>query len=88
MKIFKYPLEVTDTQLINLPVGAKCISVQVQNSQICLWCHVDTSQNIREAEINFYGTGHNTPDWLKMGKHLGTVQLNGYVWHIFSKDIR
>ena len=79
--IFKYQLSIKDTQNINLPANSEPLSVQIQNGVICVWFVVDTSMPTEIAEINIFGTGHSLPD--VMGKHIGAVQLNSLVWHVF-----
>jgi len=39
--IWKYPLQVTDAQTIDVPEGSEALSVQVQNGTPCLWARVD-----------------------------------------------
>ena len=36
-KIYKYPLEVQDEQVVMLPTGAKILTVQSQKDRPCLW---------------------------------------------------
>lgn len=83
MRIFKYPLQATDRQLVNLPKGAELLTVQMQHGQPCLWALVDERQPTEDRAIMIYGTGHpiNT-----LGKYLGTFQMDGgaLVFHAFS----
>lgn len=89
MIVFKYQL----TQTINgwltvrMPVGAKVLSVDVQNGIVCLWALVDESVSEREMRrFLVVGTGRGfTPT--KPISFVGTVLLmNGeLVLHVFEE---
>ena len=78
--IHKHVLEITDQQTIKTFSGAHPLAFQVQDGKPCLWLLVDPEQ--RETNIDFfiYGTGHEVYETLV---HLGTIQLDGFVWHLF-----
>ena len=82
--IWKYELETTDTQEVNIPLGAKILDVQVQHGKPCLWALVDTDRRLRKTIISTYGTGHNV-DRTIAKIYIGTYQLsNGdFVFHVF-----
>lgn len=93
--IYKYHLEVTDWQTINLPQGAIPLSVGVQvvanprgaEHNVALWAqHVISTTPTELREIRFVGTGHPFQD-TNDHTFLGTVQECGFVWHIFIKDL-
>ena len=46
MKIFKYPVPTTDGCLIEMPEGAKALTVQVQNHVPMLWASVDPGADL------------------------------------------
>jgi hypothetical protein len=79
--IYKYPLNLTDTQLIELPKGSECLTVEMQQGHPCLWAIVDRSQPNEFRTIFLVGTGHRVPEGFL--QHLGTVQDAGFVWHFF-----
>lgn len=85
--IYKYPLAVTDHQVIQLPKGAKLLSVQTQNDYLCLWALVDPSQDAEPRHIAIVGPGHvlTAIDALT---YIGTAQhFDGkLVWHVFEFD--
>lgn len=83
MKIFKYPLELTDAQVLQLPAGAKPLHVDDQQGQLCLWAAVDPSRETKPYAVAIVGTGHDLPDVLAI-KHLGSVQQGSFVWHVFG----
>lgn len=84
MRIFKYTLDVADTQQIEMPQGAKILSCQAQNNEPQLWVLVDDSAPIEARTFTMYGTGHpieNDP-----GRYVGTYQLHdgALVFHVFE----
>jgi hypothetical protein len=87
MTIYKYPLEITDAQAVQMPLGAKILSVHAQAvDRICLWAIVNESSTDRERrEIEIFGTGHNMPSGERV--FIGTVLTyrDMYVWHVFER---
>lgn len=81
--VFKYPLEIANEQTIDLPIGAKPLSVQMQGEWIYLWAEVDTDSKPFPYTVRVFGMGHLLPK--EAMKHLGTVQqLDGMlVWHVY-----
>lgn len=84
--IYKYPLEIKDEQIIDLPPNHTILSVQMQNDVLCLWALVEPSNYMTtEVKIRIYGTGHPVDE---EGEFLGTFQderMNGYfVGHVFK----
>lgn len=84
--IYKYQLALRERQFLKLPKLSHILTVQVQRDTIQLWAYVDTkTQEIEDYDIRIYGTGQAMPD-IKDLYYLDTVQLHGYVWHIFLWD--
>ncbi len=87
--IHKIKLELCGTQVIALPAVCGIVDVQVQNGEIVMWYSWDEifqGRNKKDVvEILMYGTG-NPIDTLIRKRHLATVQLNGFVWHIYLKE--
>ncbi len=89
--IYKYPLKLVDTQRIKIPKGSVVISAQVQDGVICLWAEVDTDKPLVEPLVYVVGTGQPLPEqecWFDgdeqhFNLYIDTVQLNGFVWHIY-----
>ena len=98
--IYKYQLEVTDTQLIHLPSDAEILTVQTQpepglmgeriGEKVCLWAKLradtpESTATVVTRTIEIFGTGHP----IKPGnrKYLGTFMLRGgsFVGHAFEK---
>ena len=83
--IWKYELEVTDEQVISVPVEAQALAVQVQGGKPCIWALVDSEAERRHRTVYIHGTGHEVSLGAQSGRHLGTVQLAGgaLVFHVF-----
>lgn len=85
-RIFKYPIEITDEQKIDMPQGAQILSAQMQNDKLCLWAAVDDNFTSAPIVIRVLGTGHPVPD-IEGLRYIGTAQDQrlGLVWHVFEK---
>lgn len=81
--IYKYPLEVTDEQIIDMPGSARLLSVQMQRGVVCLWAWVDPNAIPKKRHIVIIGTGN--PISFFPGEFVGAVQQGQFVWHVFDK---
>lgn len=80
--IWKFPLTIAERQTINVPAMSAFLHMGLDGSDsICLWFLVDPKSTPYEVEIIVAGTGHDVPP---VGNHLGTVTLEGFVWHVFT----
>ena len=87
--IWKFKLETTDTQSIEMPIGAKILTVQIQNQIPYLLALVDPVAEKEMRCIEVFGTGNRMA--CKEGerkKYIGTYQLNegAFVFHVFEVD--
>ncbi len=85
--IWKFELDATSNQVIELPVGAEILTVQAQKGIPCLWALVDPTEANEKRFIEVFGTGHNMQDGMGVSRfYLGTVQLGGgsLVFHVFE----
>lgn len=80
--IYKYKIE--DSRAA-LPVGAKILSIQLQNESLCLWAEIDPKAKFEIRKFVILGTGHPIPDDVTLS-YLATIQLYNYVWHIYEKN--
>jgi hypothetical protein len=82
--IWKFPVEVTDEQSVEMPIGAQALSVQVQGGQVCLWALVDIKAETEERLVQIFGTGHPVAN---EGTFVETFQMQGgaLVFHAFIK---
>lgn len=82
--VYKYKLDTTDVQTVQMPKGAEILTVQVQSGYWpCLWALVDPTQEMENMKIRIAGTGHYIEE--DIVKYIGTFQLQGgaLVFHAF-----
>jgi len=87
--IYKYTLEVTDEQDIEMPLNSTILTIQVQNNIPCLWAIVDPNETeVRVKRVMIFGTGHPIDDdILKFNlSYIYTFQLKeeSLVFHAFE----
>lgn len=85
-KIYKYPIEIQDEQVVLLPTGAKILTVQTQSGKVFLWAMVNpTMPNDMAVTIRIFGTGHTIQDADRL-EYIGTIQMCGgaLVFHVFK----
>lgn len=82
--IYKYNINLQGSSLI-LPKGAKILSAQAQSCSLCLWAEIDTNADREERFFEVYGTGHQIIDNHGKRKFIATVQIEGFVWHVFER---
>jgi hypothetical protein len=87
MTIYKYPIKITDTQTVNLPLNAEILTVKMQGETLCLWAKVEEGNACTEERtIEVFGTGHAMS--MKYNRrYIGTAQQAGgsLIWHIFER---
>lgn len=84
--IWKYPLETTDEQVVEMPIGASILCCQVQQKIPCLWALVDTTVIKKVGRtIITRETGHPC-DGIGPENYIGTYQLHGgsLMFHVFT----
>ena len=85
-RIYKYPLEVTDTQIIELPFGARILTADMQYEKLCLWALVNPDlESKSKRTIDIFGTGH--PIDGKPRDYISTFQMDGgrLIFHVFVR---
>ena len=80
--IFKYPVQIADEFIIDMPQGAEILTVQAQNGLPYIWALVDDTALLKPYQFAVIGTGNPMPSY-PVG-YLGTVRLGPFVWHIFE----
>lgn len=87
--IFEYTLDVVERQSIKTHTGAEALSLQLQHGKPTLWCMVDTRCVKCDRLIKMCVTGHEDPFPIRdlHKEYIGTIQLNGFVWHYFWGNI-
>lgn len=82
--IWKFELCSADWQTVEMPAGARILSLQTQRGALCLWAVVDPSMTPEVRRFATYYTGDPLPD--DPGDFVGTFQLDGgsLVFHVFE----
>jgi hypothetical protein len=84
IRIHKYALAVRDVQEVTFQGRpTRFLSVGEQRGDLVMWVEVDEDGGDHSETIYVLGTGfpvHNL-----VGDHLGTVQIDGLVWHVFRE---
>ncbi len=87
MRIFKYPLEIVESQAILVPKGSKYISLLSQNDRPCVYAAVDPlCEEFEDWFFEMRGTGHVIDEeTLRSAQFLGTITTHDsrFVWHIW-----
>ncbi len=88
-RVYKYPLPLESFgpfawMSLEMPQGAVPLCVQVQRGVPCLWARVNPSAPVTVHNLRIAGTGEDLES--DVGRHLGTVQLDGgsLVLHVFA----
>ena len=81
--IWKFQLEVTSHQTVEMPKGAHIIHVASQFEKPCLWAIVDPMAEKEARPIGILTTGQ-TSFGAREIKYLGSFMLQGgaFVWHV------
>jgi hypothetical protein len=86
--IWKYPIEITDDQSIDMPSYAEILSVQIQNGVPCIWALVDPDGEKETRKFEIFGTGN--PIMVDIGVERTFIGSffshdNKLVWHLFER---
>lgn len=84
-QIFKYQLDTTDIQHVEMPEGAEILCIQTQYGIPCVWALVQPDAPLTKRTVETFGTGHNVPENANR-KYIGTYQLRkgNLVFHCFE----
>ncbi len=84
MQVWKYQLDETDCQAIEMPEGAKIVHVDTDPGDsgiLCIWAEVDPDAPKEDRFIYVRGTGHDINHTLV---HLGSVRMPPFIWHVYT----
>ena len=85
--IWKFELETTDNQTIEMPANAEILTVQTQAQKPYLWALIDPTEKKEKRLIEIFGTGHDLHYDIGVSRnYLGTYQIEGgsLVFHVFE----
>jgi hypothetical protein len=84
--IHKFPLHEGARSLIRIQPGFKPLTVQLQHETPTLWAIVDDARPLEFGRSGvLYATGWSLEDLPAEAVHLGTIQIDGFVWHYFAE---
>lgn len=80
--IVKYPLEITDRVVLQLPADAKILLVgnEEHNSLPLAWFEVDTDKPLRIRSFRFYSGG----DVRIEGEHIASFKKGSVMLHLYE----
>jgi hypothetical protein len=88
VSIWKFFLKIQDEQLVEMPLGAQLLHVEIMDDQLCLWAQVWTKAIKEKRLILVRDTGHSFTGEEK--RYVGTTvhpvsgQLHNFVWHVYD----
>ena len=86
-KIYKYKLQITENQEIEVPIGYQILSLDVQDNMPYIWILIDPLQEEKmKLKFSFYTTGQDIDcSNMKYIDYIGTVHLcnSSLVYHCF-----
>lgn len=88
MQIYKYPLKLKASHTVELPQGAKILSVQEQNDAVFFWALVDPELKTSDFHFQCFNTGYPCiPD--ELGDFVATIEEGEakHIWHIFVQEL-
>jgi hypothetical protein len=84
--IWKYTLDATNEQIIQMPRGARVLSCAMQHGELCIWAFSVGQTILVDRTVQIRGTGHSA-DGVDAKDFVGTVLMHGgnLVFHVFVK---
>lgn len=82
LRIWKWPLNMTAEQDLQLPSAARFLALQLQGGNPQLWFMCDAHAALESRRFVIHGTGHPVPD--NHGEYVATFQTGALVWHVFE----
>lgn len=82
--IWKFPLKLTDGQVLMIPEGAEILTVQLQNQQPYLWAVVNPEHETELRKFEIHGTGNPIAAFAER-RYVATFQQPPFVWHVFER---
>ena len=85
-RVFKYTVPVEDYFSLEMPGGAKVLTVQNQHGEPQLWALVNPDNPTETRNFRLVGTGHPISENPDMLDYIGTFQLadGAFIGHVFE----
>lgn len=86
LAIWKFPIPFSDDGHVEMPAGARLLTVALQRRELCVWAAVDTEAPTVRRRFAIRGTGHPLRTVGPMTPFVGTFFLDGgaLVFHVFD----
>ena len=86
-RIYKYHIPIEDKFVLNLPLEAKVLCVQVIDSEPYIWAEIDDTAVSFPLRFKVKGIGHPCDDIEEM-RYVGTFQIdNGvFIFHLYMES--
>ena len=86
MKVYKYSIPINDYFNLDLPIGARILSVQTQGKQPQMWVLVNPEEPTEKRLFRLIGTGHYSEELPDELTFIDTFQLYGgaLIFHVFE----
>ena len=87
LTIYKYPIPIEDHFTLELPEGAKILTVQMQGGMPQLWAMVDSEKEKKTRYFRLGRTGYPLgDDYLRIVNYIGTFQIEDGIlaFHLFE----
>ena len=82
--IYKYPIEIEDFQILQVPQDFKILTTAVQNDKACIWAEVETDVPKIDLKIYVFGTGHKIPVEINLNYIGSVLMFDGRgVFHVY-----
>ncbi len=87
--IWKYPIPITDAFTIDMPRGARILSLDTQNGGPTIWALVDPAAEKVPRAFRLFGTGHEVEIDTERADFIGTFQVSdgALVFHLFARKV-
>jgi len=85
-KVFKYSFITNHKYVIDMPIGAEILHLNMQNGDPQLWALVNPDAKLEERHFEIFGTGHPIHDDMGIErKYIGTYFEGSFVFHLFER---
>jgi len=84
--IWKFPLQVADEQIVQMPKNAEILTIQAQKGDAYLWAIVNPDNALEDRIILCRGTGHEIQSEFNI-KYISTCQFyeGDIIFHYFER---
>lgn len=83
--IYKYELDITDSQRITLGDNGRIISAGLDpHGKLCVWAEVVMGDQDSQRTIRIIGTGNPVDDLPKL-EFIDSVRVGPFMWHVYEQ---